>query len=116
MSELHPRARTPICPACGCSLVRLRVTPDRAARLLHNGEELRFCCDGCAAVFSHNPDQLLSEISDVVVCPGCLAEKRTAHTVELQHEGAIVRLCRCPGCAEAFRNDPDRLLGRLAFS
>jgi hypothetical protein len=36
--------------------------------------------------------------------------------VPLQHEGAVVRLCRCPHCAEAFRNDPDRLLGRLAFS
>jgi hypothetical protein len=115
MAELHPRTRTPICPACGCSLVRLRVTPDRAATLLRNGEELRFCCDGCAAVFSHDPDQLLGEIADVVVCPGCLAEKHISHTVEVQHEGAVVRLCRCPGCAEAFRNDPDRLLGRLAF-
>ena len=115
MAERHPRTRTPICPACGCSLVRLRVTPESAATLVHKGEELRFCCDGCAAVFSHNPDQLLDEISDVVVCPGCLAEKHIAHTVELQHEGAVVRLCRCPGCAEAFRNDPDRLLGRLAF-
>jgi hypothetical protein len=115
MSELHPRARTPICPACGCSLVRLRVTPDTAATRTHNGEELRFCCDGCATVFSHNPDQLLGEISDVVVCPGCLAEKHISQTVELQYEGASVRLCRCPGCAEAFRKDPDRLLGRLAF-
>jgi hypothetical protein len=35
--------------------------------------------------------------------------------VELQYDGATVRLCRCPGCAEAFRNDPDRLFERLAF-
>ncbi len=115
MAELHPRTRTPICPACGCALVRLGVTPDSAAMLIHAGKELRFCCDGCAAVFSDNPDELLAEISEVVVCPVCLAEKHISHTVELQHEGASVRLCRCPGCAGTFRNDPDRLLERLAF-
>jgi hypothetical protein len=49
-----------------------------------------------------------------VVCPSCLAEKDISRTVELEHEGGVVRLCRCPGCAEAFKKDPDRLLQRLA--
>jgi YHS domain-containing protein len=115
MSTLHPAAKTPICPACGCSLVRLRVDRYKAAKQVYKGEELHFCCDGCAAVFSDDPDQLLAEIREVVVCPGCLAEKHISHTVELRHEGASIRLCRCPHCAEAFRNDPDRLLERLLF-
>jgi YHS domain-containing protein len=115
MPTLHPAAKTPICPACGCSLVRLRVDRDKATKQAYNGEELHFCCDGCAGVFGENPDQLLAEIRDVLVCPSCLAEKHISHTVELEHEGASVRLCRCPHCAEAFRNDPELLLQRLAF-
>jgi formate dehydrogenase maturation protein FdhE len=115
MAELHPRARTAICPACGCSLVRLRVDRDRAVKIVHEDEELHVCCDGCAGVFAEDPDRLLTEIRDVVVCPGCLAEKPVAHTVELEHQGASVRLCRCPHCADAFRSDPDHLLQRLAF-
>jgi hypothetical protein len=50
-----------------------------------------------------------------VVCPSCLGEKHISQAVELEHEGAAVRLCRCPHCAEAFKKDPDRLLQRLAF-
>jgi hypothetical protein len=115
MAELDPRARTAICPACGCSLVRLRVDQEKAVKVVHEGEELHACCDGCASVFAENPDRLLAEIRDVVVCPGCLAEKHVAHTVELDYEGASVRFCRCPHCAEPFRSDPDRLLERLAF-
>jgi YHS domain-containing protein len=115
MPILHPAAKTPICPACGCSLARLRVDRDKATKQVYNGEELYFCCDGCAGVFRENPDQLLAEIRDVVVCPSCLAEKHISHTVELEHEGASVWFCRCPQCAEAFRSDPERLLGRLDF-
>jgi YHS domain-containing protein len=115
MHELHPATRTPICPACGCSLVRLRVDRDKAAKRVHRDEELFFCCDGCARVFDDNPDELLADIRDVVVCPTCLAEKQMSHTVALEHEGDSVRLCRCPHCAEAFRADPEPLLLRLAF-
>jgi YHS domain-containing protein len=112
---LHPAALTPICPGCGCSLVRLKVKRDRAASLVHNGEEHLFCCEGCVEVFRESPDRFLEEIHDVVVCPGCLAEKHISQTVELEHEGAVVRLCRCPHCAEAFKRDPNRLLQRVAF-
>src|SRR5215208_3087271 len=112
-SALHPAARTPICPACGCLLVRLGVTRDDGPKRVHDGHEYRLCCDGCADVFDTDPDHLLAEIRDVVVCPACLAEKHIAHTVELEHEGAVVRLCRCPGCADAFRTDPGELLEKL---
>jgi hypothetical protein len=115
MAALHPAARTPICPACGCSLVRLRVERNKAPKIVRNGDELRFCCDDCADVFAQTPDRLLAQIRDVVVCPSCLAEKHISHTLELEHEGWSVRLCHCPHCAEAFSNDPDRLLRRLAF-
>jgi YHS domain-containing protein len=115
IAALHPDAITPICPACGCSLVRLRVDRNKAVKLVYKGEELRFCCDDCAGVFAQTPDRLLAQIRDVVVCPSCLAEKHISHAFELKHEGSSVRLCRCPHCGEAFRHDPDRLLRRLAF-
>ena len=115
MATLHPAAKTAICPACGCSLVRLGVDRDKATKRIYKGEELHFCCDGCTGVFDQSPQQLLAEIRDVVVCPSCLAEKHISHTVELEYEGGSVRFCRCPGCAEAFKQDPGRLLERLAF-
>jgi hypothetical protein len=115
MPTLHPAAQTPICPACGCSLARLRVPRDTAATRLHQGREHLLCCEGCAGVFDEDPDRFLAEIRDIVVCPSCLAEKDISRTVELEHEGGVVRLCRCPGCAEAFKKDPDRLLQRLAL-
>jgi hypothetical protein len=72
----------------------------------YEGGTLRFCCEGCLRVFNEDPERLLSEIRDVVVCPSCLAEKNISQTVALDYEGAVVRLCRCPHCAESFSRDP----------
>jgi YHS domain-containing protein len=91
------------------------VSRDSAPTLVYQGQEHRFCCDGCLEVFNENSDPLLEQVLDVVVCPSCLGEKHISQAVALEHEGAAVRLCRCPHCAEAFKKDPDRLLQRLAF-
>lgn len=103
-----------ICPTCSCSLVRLGVDVATAPVELHDGAEHRFCCQGCAKAFRADPDSYLAEIADWVVCPVCLGEKPRAMTVATEHNGAEVRLCRCPGCLTAFHERPDELLARLA--
>ena len=56
--------KTLICPTCNCSLVRLGITPEKAATYSHNGEKLYFCCQGCADVFITSTDpQKYSDVS-----------------------------------------------------
>jgi YHS domain-containing protein len=116
--EEIPRRRflmeTPICPACGCSLVRLGTRKDEAPAYRYGGEEYLFCCEGCIDVFKTAPEEYLREVSGVAVCPVCLAEKRVEATVELEHEGEILHFCRCPHCREEFGKNPERFVGRLA--
>ncbi len=47
----------PICPTCGCSLVRMGISTAVAARVEHRGEELLFCCQRCAEVFGGDQDR-----------------------------------------------------------
>jgi YHS domain-containing protein len=103
-----------ICPTCGCSLVRLGVSREAAVRGDYDGAEYLFCCAGCRDIFASDPERYLDEIRDLVVCPGCLAEKPIAVTVAVDYEGTVVHLCRCPGCTKAFQAAPERLLARLA--
>ncbi len=46
---------TPICPTCGCSLVRLGVSKDQATVYRFEGEERLFCCQGCLDLFVTDP-------------------------------------------------------------
>jgi len=108
------RIETPICPACGCSLVRLGISKDRAPAYRYGGEEYLFCCEGCIDVFKTAPEEYLREVSGVVVCPVCLAEKRVEAAVDLEHEGEILHFCRCPHCREEFVKNPERFVARLA--
>jgi YHS domain-containing protein len=103
-----------ICPACGCSLVRLGVTREQAARTAHARTLYFFCCEGCAERFRADPERYLAQIADVVVCPACLAERSATRTVTIDVEGQTVHVCGCPGCQSAVERDPDRLLARLA--
>lgn len=105
--------RTPICPTCGCSLARLDVSRENAARGRHEGTEYLFCCKGCREIFATDPERYLTQIRDVVVCPTCLAEKPMAVMVAVEYEGTIVHFCGCPGCLNTFRRDPERVLARL---
>lgn len=106
--------QTPICPACGCSLVRLGLTDQDAIRHRYADVDYRFCCQGCVDVFITDPQKYLEEVRDVIVCPSCLAEKRLASTVSFEHEGGVIHFCRCPHCLENFKKDPQRLLRRLS--
>jgi len=65
--------KTPICPTCGCSLVRLGIRNDQATVYRTNGDEYRFCCQGCVDLFITDPRKHLKETKDMIVCPTCLA-------------------------------------------
>jgi len=55
---------TPICPTCNCSLVRLKISRDKAVSSHYDGEKYYFCCQGCADIFDTDPQKYLQEISD----------------------------------------------------
>lgn len=105
--------KTPICPTCGCSLVRLGISKDRAVVHRYDGEEYRFCCQGCLDVFVAHPEKYLLEIANLAVCPTCLAEKPLESTIRLEHDGLVLHFCRCPYCVEEFTANPDYFIQRL---
>ncbi len=105
--------KTVICRTCGCSLVRLHVSREKAAHLLYGNENYYFCCEGCAEVFRSDPERYLAQTRDVVVCPGCLGEKPAGVTNVVEHSGKTLNFCGCPHCMQAFERDPDGLLARL---
>lgn len=109
--------KTPICAACGCSLVRLGISEDEAVPHSHNGKELLFCCQACVEVFAADSERLLQEyerrMDQVAICPGCLGEIPIGSTVEVEHEGNVFGFCRCPHCKQSFDRDPDRFMKRV---
>ena len=104
---------TLICPNCGCSLVRLGISQDKAVPYNHGGEEYFFCCQACVDVFTTDPRKYLEKISDLVVCPSCLAEKPVERAVKSTIAGKQVPFCGCPYCVEMFEKDPDFYTKRL---
>ena len=105
--------KTPICPTCGCSLVRLGVSKDQSVAHQYGDEEHHFCCQGCLDVFTTDPPKYLGETGDLIVCPTCLAEKPRASAVKLKIAEQEVYFCRCPYCVELFRENPGFYIGRL---
>ena len=105
--------KTLICPACGCSLVRLGISKDKAVAHDHNDEKLHFCCQGCVDVFITDPHKYLKETNDLIVCPACLVEKPREWAVKLNFSGLEVHFCRCTHCAEVFQENPDFYIQRL---
>ncbi len=104
---------TLICPTCGCSLVRLGISKEESVAHHHRGEEYRFCCRGCADLFTADPEKCLRETSDLIVCPTCLAEKPLRSAVSLKIGEHEVHFCHCPYCAEVFKRNPEFYLKRL---
>jgi len=108
--------KTLICPTCGCSLVRLGISKDKATPYTYNDEEYYFCCQGCADIFVTDPGTYLQELSELIVCPVCLAEKPKDVAVRLEIAGQEVHFCRCTHCQEVFRKAPDYYIKRLEGS
>ncbi len=106
--------QTPICPTCGCSLIRLGIKTEDAVSHIHHGKEYKFCCRGCIDVFLANPEPLLAETQDLVVCPTCLAEKPRESTIHQIFDGTDLYFCRCPACLVLFKKNSGYYLARLA--
>lgn len=104
---------TLICPTCGCSLVRLGISRDKAATCHYRGSEQYFCCQGCVDLFVNDPEKCLLETKDLIVCPTCLAEKHASDAVSFVIDDREVFFCRCPYCADVFRKQPDFYIRRL---
>ena len=104
---------TAICPACGCSLVRLGIRKEAAPSLMHDGDRHWFCCQGCVDLFRLDPPRALGETEDLIVCPTCLAEKPRAASVAVTMGDLEFRFCRCPACVSAFWRNPEFYVGRL---
>jgi len=49
--------KTLICPTCGCSLVRLGISKEKAFPHSYNSEEYRFCCQACVDLFTIDPQK-----------------------------------------------------------
>ncbi len=107
--------KTPICPTCGCSLIRLGISKENAVFHHYQGKQYWFCCDGCLDLFKNNPEQLLKETSNLFVCPVCLAEKPINATVEHEFNGMLFHFCRCPYCLDTFNQKKDYFIKRLAW-
>ena len=105
--------KTLICRTCGCSLVRLGISKDKATFYRHEGEEYCFCCQGCVELFITDPQKHLQETEDVIVCPTCLGEKPLERSAKLNWAEQEFHFCRCPSCREEFHKDPDRYINRL---
>lgn len=104
---------TPICPTCGCSLVRLGIKKDYAVVHHHKDEKYYFCCQGCVDVFITDPSKYLQETNDLIVCPTCLAEKYMHSAVSIEIDERKLFFCRCPHCVELFQKNPDFYIKRL---
>ena len=105
--------KSPICPTCGCSLVRLGISKAQASVYHHNDEEYFFCCKGCVDLFVTDPEKYLAESCDLTVCPSCLAEKPPDQAVAIEIEGQELDFCRCPYCAEVVKKDLEFYINRL---
>lgn len=105
--------KTLICPYCGCSLVRLGITGEKAAPYSYNNTEYHFCCQDCVDEFAGDPERHLKRTQDVIVCPTCLAEKPPESAFTFEHAGQQIRYCGCPYCRKEFEKDPGYYIDRL---
>ena len=103
-----------ICPTCGCSLIRLGIKLQDATTTIVNGSKYCFCCEGCLGLFLTDSALFIEEVEDIHVCPVCLAEKITAHTIIVTHKKLTLHFCRCHFCEKTFRKNPDYFIDRLA--
>lgn len=106
--------KTPICPTCGCSLVRLGISKEKAVFYVYETRKHQFCCQGCMEQFISEPRRYLREINDLVVCPVCLGEKPLKSAVKMEFAGEEFHFCRCPHCIEEFRKNPEYFMERLS--
>jgi YHS domain-containing protein len=106
--------KTNICPTCGCSLVRLGISKDKASTYNYKGKELYFCCKGCMELFIKDSERYIKETEDLIVCPTCLAEKPKKNATLLKIDEQDVYFCHCPHCMDLYKKDQEFYMNRLS--
>ncbi len=104
---------TLICSTCGCSLVRLGISKEKAVPHVHERRQHHFCCEACRDLFMAAPQKYLRLTNGVIVCPNCLGEKPPDRAATFTHAGQDVPYCGCPYCEEMFKQDPTFYIQRL---
>jgi YHS domain-containing protein len=90
--------------------------------VVKDGQELRFCCDGCpkkldsdgAAVLKKVNDQIIAQQKDMYPLDTCIAsgEKLGKDAVDFVYGNRLFRLC-CKDCETDIRKDPAKYFGLL---
>lgn len=92
--------------------------------LVHEGREVKFCCEGCVPKFKEDPAKHLAKTDEQLA-----ASQRTLYPLEtcvvtgeklgsmgepkeLMHANRLVRFC-CEGCEPQFKKDPTAALAKL---
>lgn len=95
-----------------------------AVSLVHEGREIRFCCDKCPAEFEKDPAAYLSKVDEQIRTQQratypmrtCLVSDEELGSMgephEIVHEGRLVRFC-CEGCVDMFKADAATYLKKL---
>ncbi len=92
---------------------------------VHDGREVRFCCDSCVGAFEKDPAKYLAKIDEMiieqqmphyplkncVVNPGDPLDIEGAHDVSVRYVyyNRLVRFC-CDGCTGKFESNPEKFL------
>ena len=85
---------TLICSTCGCSLVRLGISKEKAVPHVHERRQHHFCCEACRDLFMAAPQKYLRLTNGVIVCPNCLGEKPPDRAATFTHAGQRRALLR----------------------
>ena len=114
-------------PVCGMQVEAAHAP----ASTVHDGQRVYFCSEHCLHRFEASPDRFTAAgpggdhgdhdhghhdagVDLDTLDPVCGMTVDPAHaSAQVQHQDRTVSFC-CPGCAEAFRVDPDRYLPERA--
>lgn len=94
--------------------MRLGIPKAKAIAHTYESTEYLFCCNGCMEQFASAPDSYRQEVSDLIVCPVCLGEKRLSMAVSKEFAGEKFDFCRCPHCVEEFKKNPEHFIERFS--
>lgn len=103
---------TPICPGCGCSLIRLGISREKAVYFVYDSKDYYFCCRDCLSSFLDDPTTHIQRLEHTFVCPVCLGEKDVTEGVKLNADGAELFFCRCATCMRRFDGNREFYLRR----
>lgn len=91
--------------------------------VVHEGREIKFCCDGCKGKFEADPAAVFSKVDKEVVeqqkahyplktCVVSGKEVAEGEGKDYVYNNRYVKLC-CPGCESKVEADPAKFIGEI---